>query len=468
MGAAGVACSASCARRGRMAGPGQWGVKGVDHEAREAARRAAQQAGLPVGVWIERAIRRAATLPEAETVVPSGREPVTASPTKATGPAFADPMPAADVPPEPVPSSAPEPDDTPLGVTVEDAADRIALAPRRSAWPRIAAGATVAAVLVALLAGVGAWVYEALTPPTPSPDPVQRAAAPPAPEAASPAAPALTPPASPDDGALPSDFAALPPDALWRAAELGNVRAQYDLGVRLAAGRGMTQDPAAAARWFERAAVRGLAPAQYNLGVMYDRGLGVARNPALAFFWYESAAEQDYAKAEYNLATAYADGRGTPRDLAKAARWFERAAKSGLAPAQVALATMYERGLGVTRDPARARSLYQAAARQGNADAVKKLASLPPPAIPAVAAAAQPPVVAAMDGTPPLGKIVLDIQRLLKRLRFDPGPVDGAPGPRTREAIALYQQFAGHPATGEPSAALLAELRAVAADMGGK
>lgn len=55
-----------------------------------------------------------------------------------------------------------------------------------------------------------------------------------------------------------------------------------------------------------------------------------------------------------------------------------------------------------------------------------------------------------------------EMESLLARLNFDPGPVDGVIDERTRAAITLYQQFAALPEDGEPNAALLSELRGVA------
>ena len=55
-----------------------------------------------------------------------------------------------------------------------------------------------------------------------------------------------------------------------------------------------------------------------------------------------------------------------------------------------------------------------------------------------------------------------EIEQLLAALNFDPGTVDGVVDARTRTAIGLYQEFAALPIDGEPSAALLRELRQVA------
>ena len=43
-----------------MAKSPQWNVKGVDDAARVVARDAAAKAGLPMGAWIDRAVKRAA------------------------------------------------------------------------------------------------------------------------------------------------------------------------------------------------------------------------------------------------------------------------------------------------------------------------------------------------------------------------------------------------------------------------
>ena len=50
------------------------------------------------------------------------------------------------------------------------------------------------------------------------------------------------------------------------------------------------------------------------------------------------------------------------------------------------------------------------------------------------------------------------IQRALLSKAYDPGPADGAMGPRTRSAIRQYQADNGLPVTGQPSAELQAHL----------
>ena len=58
-------------------------------------------------------------------------------------------------------------------------------------------------------------------------------------------------------------------DQLRVRAENGDASAQYRLGVRYAAGRGVTRDGGMAVKWLERAAEQGYGPALYYLGILY-------------------------------------------------------------------------------------------------------------------------------------------------------------------------------------------------------
>jgi len=69
--------------------------------------------------------------------------------------------------------------------------------------------------------------------------------------------------------------------------------------------------------------------AQYNLGVMYDEGAGIIQDLVTAASWYHKAAEQGFMDAQTNLGMMYYYGQGMPRDHLEAARWFKRAASQG-------------------------------------------------------------------------------------------------------------------------------------------
>ena len=76
------------------------------------------------------------------------------------------------------------------------------------------------------------------------------------------------------------------------------------------------------------AAEQGNARAQYNLGVMYNQGEGVPEDKAEAARWYRLAAEQGHTGAQYNLGVMYAIGEGIPEEDAEAVRWYRMAANA--------------------------------------------------------------------------------------------------------------------------------------------
>ena len=84
-------------------------------------------------------------------------------------------------------------------------------------------------------------------------------------------------------------------------AELGDVEAQYNLGVLYDEGAGVEQDLVAAADWYRKAADQGFIDAQTNLGTMYYFGQGVARDYHEAAKWLRLAADQGDAEASEYL-----------------------------------------------------------------------------------------------------------------------------------------------------------------------
>lgn len=110
-----------------------------------------------------------------------------------------------------------------------------------------------------------------------------------------------------------------------QAAEQGDAKAQFNLGVMYSEGRGVPQNDAAAVKWFRLAAEQGDASAQYNLGGMYAEGRGFPQNNISAYVWLSVAAAQGEVIARQNRDTL---GKNvTPDQLARgqdiAARCFE-------------------------------------------------------------------------------------------------------------------------------------------------
>ena len=118
----------------------------------------------------------------------------------------------------------------------------------------------------------------------------------------------------------------LPLDELRALAEQGDADAQFNLGVRYAAGRGVPLDWAEAVRWYRLAAEQGFANAQFVLGIMYANGEGVRQDDAGAVRWFRRAADQGDASVQISLGFMYANGRGVPQDDVNAHMWLNLAA----------------------------------------------------------------------------------------------------------------------------------------------
>jgi tetratricopeptide (TPR) repeat protein len=86
-----------------------------------------------------------------------------------------------------------------------------------------------------------------------------------------------------------------------KAAEQGDVNAQFSLATLYDYGEGVTQDYKEAAKWYRKAAEQGDDGAQYNLGVMYDQGDGVTQDDKVAVKWYRKAAELGHQRAKTRL-----------------------------------------------------------------------------------------------------------------------------------------------------------------------
>ena len=310
-------------------------------------------------------------------------------------------------------------------------------------------------------------------------------------------------PVSPDPAAalLPAEIG---PTSLRNAAANGDPQAAFVVAGRYYEGKGIAQDFAAAANWYQKAADKGLAPAQYRLGTLFERGKGVRRDLNIALGWYERAAEAGNIKSMHNAAVLYAGNDAGRPDYAKAARWFSEASNHGLRDSQYNLAVLYERGLGVKQDLGEALFWYTLAARQNDTDAAAKAKAaeqtLPadivadvqirlakwkvaPDSSPAnvvsvadqawqieMVGSANPvidaPVIGlameSMEGSAGFygQNPVEEAQRLLNRLGFEVGTPDGKMGARTANAIRRFQLQQGMSVTGEVDGALIAELKA--------
>jgi localization factor PodJL len=101
------------------------------------------------------------------------------------------------------------------------------------------------------------------------------------------------------------------------------------LGVRLERGLGVAKDPTEAVHWYAEAAQQGNGRAMYNLGVAYANGAGIDRNLNEAIRWFQSAGELGLTDAQFNLAVMYERGMGVAASLAEAYKWYAIAQAAG-------------------------------------------------------------------------------------------------------------------------------------------
>jgi localization factor PodJL len=183
-----------------------------------------------------------------------------------------------------------------------------------------------------------------------------------------------------------------------------------------------------AANWFSKAAEHGLKDSQFNLGVLYERGLGVSRDPARAYRWFALAAKQGDDKA------------AGKRDLLAAELSAEELSAQGREmTAWTALEIDTEANSKAPEPPVEPAGPRQAAVK-------------PKTPGPQLIKAAWSTQLTTID------EIAAEGQRLLLKLGYSVGQVDGIVGPRTAAAIRAFEQKIGAPATGRLTEALVAKM----------
>ena len=171
-------------------------------------------------------------------------------------------------------------------------------------------------------------------------------------------------------------------------AEKGDRRAQYDVALCYATGRGVgpkgakaDPDPAAAVRWLERAADKeGDACLALGLFHYYRRGV---RNDwdtyQKAFSYIKRAADRNVPGAQYWLGECYLKGRGVDQDVKKAIDCFRRCSlQTETAPVQAAasmakIGSIYLHGTGGRADYRECRDWFQKAKTAGDKGAAEML-----------------------------------------------------------------------------------------------
>lgn len=274
------------------------------------------------------------------------------------------------------------------------------------------------------------------------------------------------------------------PTALRDAAAGGDAKALFEIGSRYAESRGVKQDMAAAAKWYEKSAELGFAPAEYRIGNFYEKGTGVARDVKKAKTWYQLAAAQGNASAMHNLAVLFAMAADGVTDNESAAHWFQAAAELGVKDSQFNLGILAAKGVGMKQNLEESYKWFALVAKTGDKDAAAKrdeiAKALRPEQLERARAAAelwkaQPIDPAAnsadipeswQDGTPQttasvdMKTVVQNMQRILNKNGYEAGNADGVMGQKTKDAIMAFQTDNDLQATGAVDEKLVKALLA--------
>lgn len=149
-------------------------------------------------------------------------------------------------------------------------------------------------------------------------------------------------------------------------AKLNNACSLFQLGLAYHEGKKVSLDYTTAASLYERAAILGDVRAQNNLGNLLLDGLGLKKDASRAVELYRKAALKNEVNAPLNLGTAYEAGNGVDKDDEAAVRAYKQASDRGHAKALAFLGSMYRRGKGVEQDIRKARELFELSANGGS------------------------------------------------------------------------------------------------------
>ena len=123
-----------------------------------------------------------------------------------------------------------------------------------------------------------------------------------------------------------------------KAAELGNRRAQTNLGLLYLRGQGVPRDLVQARAWLEKAAAGDDPYALYALGRAMEESAPPAMADATrAVDLFRRAAEKGHPLAAVRYGMALAEGVGVRKDPPAGHRWLVRAQESGVPEAALAL-----------------------------------------------------------------------------------------------------------------------------------
>lgn len=123
---------------------------------------------------------------------------------------------------------------------------------------------------------------------------------------------------------------------IWEGlAAKGNTTALINLSNLFSQGGGVTADQKKAYAYTEKAAELGDPRAQHDVGLAYEKGSPVPRDIDKAAMWLKKSADQNYADGEFAYGVLLATGRGkgldkaSSADKAEAIVWLKKAQAGG-------------------------------------------------------------------------------------------------------------------------------------------
>ncbi len=178
---------------------------------------------------------------------------------------------------------------------------------------------------------------------------------------------------------------------LWeKAAQEGDLFAQWQLANLYRSGRGVAVDHRKAFQYYAAVAARHKNTGQLTrrtritvdsivrLADYFRTGVKQAKIPkriGQAFRLYQFAATYfSHPSAQFALGQIYVRGEGVKKSIGRGMRWYLLAARKRHAPAQAALGDLYLRGEGVRKDEARALMWYTLARQSARAKSAKRIA----------------------------------------------------------------------------------------------
>lgn len=251
-------------------------------------------------------------------------------------------------------------------------------------------------------------------------------------------------------------------DLYRKAAERGDAYALHSLGMAEIKGEGTSQNQEAGLEKLLQSVEAGHTFSFNAIGGFYLRGQHVGENVDRAVYYYNRSAARQDIYGFLNMGTLFRDGKGVPQDAEAALGWFMKAHEGGHPAAGTAIGLLYFNGQGVEKSAEEATRWFRESAQRGDAwgayntawmlgkqsgetagrDRVRMLA---------MAVAVDPSSPAAEKADADLGKAqgglkAKVLQQALTDLGYAPGPVDGQPGRKTREALAKFFNDTGRKA----------------------